>query len=354
MSIIKVLLVGPYPPPYGGLAVQLCEWQRYLSEQSGYQCRVLNIGEFRDTTIDGCVPTFGYWDFIRKLYKHCSENYLIHLLTNGHNARSWLSACGCALVGMRNRRRTVLVFGSGNAPEYIKNAGPFMTMVIRTSLRLGGYFICRNSEMREALIQCGAESERIALLPGFLGLNNNDCQRDVPDKIEAFLKEHDPVLGATANLDPEYGIEFMLEAMEELRTRYPSIGLLIIGPDEDSRTAFTKASNSIHFTGQLSNQTVLAVMSRFTLFLRATYFDGDSISVREALSLGVPVVASNVGYRPEGVHLFPKGNRLAMIAQITKVLNGPGNVSAPLGEGAAADSIGELLNIYQQLAGRRS
>jgi glycogen synthase len=351
MSVIKVLLVGPYPPPFGGLAVQLCEWQRYLSKQPGYECQVLNIGESRDTTTDGCVPTFGYWDFIKKLYKYCSNRYLIHLLTNGHNPKSWVCACVCALVGLRNNRRTVLVFGSGNAPEYMKNASPFMRIVVRTSLRLGGYFICRNDEMRKALIEYGAASEKTAILPGFLGINNKSSQMDLPNEIQVFVNEHDPVLGATANVDPEYGIPLMLEAMEMLRPRYPRIGLLIIGPGEDSRVAFPpcKSPDSIYFTGPLLNSLVLSVMSRLTVFLRPTYFDGDSLSVREALGLGIPVVASDTGLRPRGVILFARGERDKLTERITHVVDHLEEVRSgiPLDRGSTTDI--KLLGIYRQL-----
>ena len=42
---------------------------------------------------------------------------------------------------------------------------------------------------------------------------------------------------------------------------------------------------------------VAEAMSRITIFLRTTLYDGDSISVREALHLGVPVIASDNGMR---------------------------------------------------------
>ena len=352
MSIIKVLLVGPYPPPLGGLAVQLCEWQGYLSKQHGYECQVLNIGESRNTTIDGCVPTFGYWDFIKKLYKYCSDRYVIHLLTNGHNPKSWVCPCVCAIVGLRSRQRTVLVFGSGNAPDYMKNAGPLMRIVVRTSLQLGGYFICRNNEMREALIEYGAGPDKAAILPGFLGILSKSSETDLPVEIQGFLKKHDPVLGVTANLDPEYGIQLMLEAMEELRARYPRIGLLVIGPYEESKVKFAtcKILNSIYFTGQLSNQAVLAVMSRLTIFIRPTYFDGDSISVREALSLGIPVVASDTGLRPSGVILFPKGNKDKLAESITYVLDHLEEVRFGIPLDRRPSTASELLRIYRSFS----
>ena len=52
-----------------------------------------------------------------------------------------------------------------------------------------------------------------------------------------------------------------------------------------------------------------AVTLRATLesdvVLRTTLYDGDSVSVREALYIGTPVIATDNGMRPEGVHLIP-------------------------------------------------
>lgn len=350
MSNTKVLLVGPYPPPFGGLSVQLCQWQRYLSARTGYECEVLNIGEARDTTIDGCVPTFGYWDFVKKLCDYSSQGYLIHLMTNGHNAKSWLCACACAMAGIR-KRKTVLVFGSGNAPDYMKNADTFVKVLIRMSLRLGGRLICRNQEMYQALIRFGAAPSKIHVVTGFLGVNNHlDCK--VPETIQTFLDHHGPVLGATANLDPEYGIPLMLESVEELSARYPRIGLLVIGPDERAKDKFTtcKGLDHVHFTGPLPNEVVRAVMSHLSVFLRPTYFDGDSLSVREALAQGLPVIASDTGFRPPGVLLFSKGRTDELIARIIYVLHDIQRVRARIASSGESDSAAALLNIYQSLA----
>jgi len=44
---MKIVLIGPYPPPYGGMAVQIQEWYRHLIERYECECVVLNIGESR-------------------------------------------------------------------------------------------------------------------------------------------------------------------------------------------------------------------------------------------------------------------------------------------------------------------
>ena len=54
--------------------------------------------------------------------------------------------------------------------------------------------------------------------------------------------------------------------------------------------------------------------------MRPTLADGDAISVREALALGRPVVASAVGARPPAAALFRAGDAAACAEQIFQSL----------------------------------
>ncbi|MCV4567241.1 hypothetical protein OFB72_32285, partial [Escherichia coli] len=53
--------------------------------------------------------------------------------------------------------------------------------------------------------------------------------------------------------------------------------------------------------GDLPHVITLQMISSANVLLRTTRFDGDAISVREALFLGTPVIATDNGMRPEGV-----------------------------------------------------
>ena len=59
-----------------------------------------------------------------------------------------------------------------------------------------------------------------------------------------------------------------------------------------------------------------------SVYLRATTTDGDALSVREALALGVPVVASDACDRPEGVLLFKTHDAPDMARAIRMSLDG--------------------------------
>ena len=57
--------------------------------------------------------------------------------------------------------------------------------------------------------------------------------------------------------------------------------------------------------GDVPHALTLRLIAESDLFLRTTLYDGDSVAIREALQLGTPVIASDNGMRPAGVHLIP-------------------------------------------------
>ena len=100
-------------------------------------------------------------------------------------------------------------------------------------------------------------------------------------------------------------------------------------------------------TGELPHDVVLSVMRSVSVFVRPTICDGDSLSVREALALRVPVVASDTDFRPEGVILFRRGDVDDLVTALTRALQPPaGSAHA----GADGDAFDRLLAVYERLA----
>jgi len=144
-----------------------------------------------------------------------------------------------------------------------------------------------------------------------------------PPAVEEFCRTHEPLIGATVNLDPEYGVPLALQAVGHLCSRFPRVGLVLIGLDHSAAESLPDLADvreHVLLPGTLSPDVTLGVMKRLGVFLRPTYFDGDSVSVREALALGIPVVASDTGFRPEGVHRFKVGDRLDLCERLEAVL----------------------------------
>jgi glycogen synthase len=309
MRQFKLLLVGPYPPPYGGIAMTVFDLQQYLQAQPAYHVEVLNIGEGRSAINAQCIGVRGAFDFFHKVMSFARRGYLIHLETNGHNLKSWISALICSVAGYLNGRKTIIAFGSGNLPTYLLHLNQCKKLVVKVVLALAGVVICRNQNMVEAIQNVRERQDRIEIVPGFMGLHTRKLI-DVPQDIREFCDSHTPLIGATVTLEPEYGASLALKAIQRLLHKYPNLGLVMlgIGPEGAKQLpGLADVREHVFLTGAVDANVSLSVMRHFGLFLRPTYFDGDSLSVREALALGIPVVASNTGLRPKGVVLFEPG-----------------------------------------------
>jgi glycogen(starch) synthase len=133
------------------------------------------------------------------------------------------------------------------------------------------------------------------------------------------------VFSVTASNRPEYGAELLVETIARLRFQQKNAGCLMIGLGEEAkaiRGLIEKRglSNSVLLLGDVTHEECLHIMSRSSAFVRPTFTDGDSISVREALALGVPVIASDAANRPEGTVLFETGNSSDLIKKMEWVL----------------------------------
>jgi glycosyltransferase involved in cell wall biosynthesis len=70
----------------------------------------------------------------------------------------------------------------------------------------------------------------------------------------------------------------------------------------------------------VAHQATLRAIAQSDVVLRTTLYDGDSVSVREALAFGTPVVATDNGMRPAGVRLIPPREPAKLVEAIGAVL----------------------------------
>ena len=160
--------------------------------------------------------------------------------------------------------------------------------------------------------------------PAFVPVPRVECE--VPDQLDRWIKRHPMFLSVTLSFRPEYGFELLMNAMSRLNRKHPQLGCLVIGTGEDRTQAEELIrkrglGDRVFLAGDVDHQLCLTAISYSTVFVRPTFRDGDSISVREAMSMGVPVVASNVGTRPEGALLFEAGDLEALIGQVERALS---------------------------------
>jgi len=133
----------------------------------------------------------------------------------------------------------------------------------------------------------------------------------------SFYREHDPVLLTVGLLEPEYDLPLQIDTLGKIRESLPGAGLVIIGAgslEADLRRAIAAMPWAAHIllAGDVPHDVTLKITAEAAMLLRTTLYDGDSVSVREALRLGTPVIATDNGMRPPNVHLIPVNDAAAL------------------------------------------
>jgi len=353
-NLMKVLLVGDYPPPYGGVSVHVEVVHQAVRARRGI-CEVLDVGKGQ-LPADGVVPATGYFSCAAHLVRYALRGYRIHVHTSGANRKSWLLASVCAAAGKLSPRPPIITFHSGLGPEWLA-ADPMRAKIACAVANSFGNVIAVSDDIRGTLLACGVSGERIEVLPAF---SRSFLHPGAPPHgLREIRAEASPLYCAMLAPGPVYGQETLLRAFGRIHAHNPQARLVVYGPGtellgaEAARICGEAAASAVHAFGEVHRASALALIATSDVFVRPTLADGDSVSVREALALGRAVVASSVGTRPSEARLVPPGDADALAAALLEAAHEhPSLRVAPAPETEAkADCLQRLLELYSGAPG---
>ena len=326
---MKILLVGDFPPPGGGVATHVEELFRAVRARGG-ECEVLDIGKGQ-LPAEGVVPAGGVTRFSALLASRVARGFRIHLHTSAANPKSLALISVCAAAGRAAGLPPIITLHSGLCPAWLAES-PARRLLARAMLRQFGSVITVNEEIRAAIGIPEAE-----VLPAFSA--EFLYPGPPPPGLPELRASSAPLFCAMVSPRPEYGLPVLLRAFERVRVSLPSAALALYGTASED----VKAPGVRGF-GELFRPQALALIAACDVFVRPTLADGDSVSVREALALGRVVVATRVGHRPPEVRLVPPADADALAAEMLAAASSARPVQpvrAPAGDG-----LPRILSLY--------
>jgi glycosyltransferase involved in cell wall biosynthesis len=166
--------------------------------------------------------------------------------------------------------------------------------------------------------------------------------------------------------DP-YGLDVAISAFSAIAPDHPSLRMaLFVGrrPRTRGEEAYLRSLEERIVATGLSDRflmraevPLLPAFRHDVIYVRPTRTEGDAVSVREALLMGVPVVASDVVGRPEGTVLASDGEDLADV--LRKLLADRATAAAAttaariVAEREADRLLEHLISIYQRALSER-
>jgi glycosyltransferase involved in cell wall biosynthesis len=180
------------------------------------------------------------------------------------------------------------------------------------------------------------------------------------------VPEDAPLIVCLARLDPEKGVDTLIDAMAEAARRLPGARCLIAGHGSleaalrERIDRLGSAAASVRLVGFQEDS--LSLVEAADLFVLPSLAEPFGLSIVEAMALGKPVIATRAGgpleivREGESGHLVLPGDPAALAAAIAGILSQPG-AAARMGAAARADFLarftarrmaGEILAVYQE------
>jgi glycosyltransferase involved in cell wall biosynthesis len=207
-----------------------------------------------------------------------------------------------------------------------------------------------NAEIAALFARFGVPGGRIRTILPFT-VQPPDRALPLPERLASFLAKHRPALLTVGLLEPEYDLAMQIDAMQGILERHPGAGLVIVGAGslEDAlRRQIESKPYAAHVLlyGDMPHAVTLRAMLECDILLRTTLYDGDSVSVREALYIGTPVIATDNGMRPAGVHLIPASDAVRLCHAVSAVHGGDARRPAA---GDGQENVRAVLRFYEEL-----
>ena len=344
-----VVMVGFYPPPHGGESIHVRQLTQLLRER-GLTVEAVNLNRHAHPSAE-YRSARNRWARLRLVLTLPKRSSILHLHVVAHNWQSWVVVLTAAVAARLKGTASVLTLHSGLFPNYTATFGRLTRWAARWTLRSFTRIIAVNRDIGQAVCDLGIGECKVLVIPAFLGIRHPiTITRDD----EALVNRFHPLLIAVGggDRDPDLGLPVILEALPALLRNYPRLGAVFVGSRVGPKTQASIEAGGLDAhavcLGEIVHARCLSLIREASVLIRSTYADGDAISVREALALGVPVVASEPPWRPDGVTVFRRGDAVDLTRQLDSLLKStePALVSTQTSS-ASGESLWKL---YRDLA----
>ncbi len=300
----KMAMVGPLPPPSGGMANQTRQLATLLA-QEGVEVEVVQVNApYRPgwiASLRGIRALFRLFPYMVQLWQVAGRVQLIHIMAN--SGWAWhLYAAPAIVIGKLRSVPIVVNYRGGNAGEFFQRSFFWVAPTIKLADRL----IVPSGFLQQIFAGFGLTTD---VVPNII-----DLALFVPDLARKTPRASKPHIIVTRNLEAIYDIGTALRALAIVKKTWNGVRMTIAGSGPEQSALMELAQvldikENIVFTGRLDNEHMAEVYQQADLFVNPSLVDNMPISILEALASGVPVVTTDVG----GIPFLVEHERTALL-----------------------------------------
>lgn len=324
---LRIALVGPLPPPSGGMANQTLQLMKLL-QQDGHHVELVQVNAPYRPAWAGRVPllraAFRLIPYLWNLWRAAGRVELFHVMAN--SGWSWHLFAAPAVWIAHLRGTPVLVnYRGGEADAFLRRSVAW----VRPSLRRADALLVPSGFLAEVFGRYGFAS---TIVPNIVNLDRFSAASALP--ATAAGEGDAPCILVARNLEPIYDNQTALRAFAIVARSHARARLIVAGsgPLRQELEALARElgiANAVEFTGRVEHEGMAALYRSADIMLNPSLVDNTPNSVLEAMASGVPVISTNVGGVPylvqdgETALLVPPADPAAMAAAMLRLLAAP-------------------------------
>jgi len=311
---MKVNIIGPLPPPYGGISVHIKRMMLYLINNN-VEVAINNEFEHNCKNVKNrnCIQSCA--KLVLKILFLKAD--IIHFHTINKKIRILLG-----FFRIFNKKIILTIHGQ-SLHDQLKESSWISKRLLLFSMQKINMIVCVNSNTINELIALGINDKKLIYIPAYIDpIEKEDDFNKIPQCVWSFIINSKFLISANGcirfyNNEDLYGIDMVIELIRKLKYGGYNVSLLIAllgtNMENDSEKSYHEDLKNKIIEYNLQNDILIfeasdtefyPILKKSKLFLRPTSTDGYGVSIAEALYYKVPSIASNVCNRPEGTIIF--------------------------------------------------
>lgn len=321
-TTLKVAIVAPVPPPYGGIGNWVLLLDKYVKNRKDVQLRHINTAPV-SRGLDGR----SLWDRVvtqgrimlrlRKELRTAIKNHevdVVHITTSGQMAI--FRDIAMLKTAKKSGTPSVYHIRFGRIPEIAhKNTREWKW--IHKAMKTADLVIAIDHKT-ESAIRHYAPEVNVCYVPNPFDMDKvPEIQEEKPRKEVIFI----------GWVIKEKGVEELLQAWAGIHRRFNDWTLKIVGPGAEDYLTYLKTNypqDQVVFAGEKKHDEALSMLSQASIFTLPSYTEGFPNAVLEAMAFRKPIVATDVGAIPDMLQgcgvVIPKENVDALESALAKLL----------------------------------
>ncbi|MGX2039748.1 glycosyltransferase family 4 protein [Methylocaldum sp. MU1018] len=304
---LRIAMIGPWPPPAGGMAGQTAQLARLLRQQGIWVEEVQVNAPYPSAwigRIKGVRALLRLFFYVLRLRRVASRVDLFHVMAN--SGWSWhLFAAPAIWTGHLCGKPVVVNYRGGQAEEFFDRSFRW----VRPSLARAAKIIVPSEFLQRVFGKFGISCE---IIPNIV-----DRDRFFPGTPSLARKPEDPIhIVVARHLERLYDNATAIRAFAHIKDRYPSARMTIAGTGPELARLRQLArelglDREVRFSGNLDRDEMANLFRTADLMLNPSLADNMPNSLLEALACGVPIVSTDVG----GIPLIVKDKETALLVK---------------------------------------